>query len=277
MQCSNINEENEEESIRKAREAFALHLASADECDELARNRYYRGVDPHGADIRPEFNSNVKMEFIEDEESQSTSIYKIKTEDYEKLFGKINNGESDETPSSGYVILKIYSAWTAITIYCNCFGNIDFLDGEYPPLSDDEYVDYMMVRYEREVSLYQKIEEHNKNHKGDNQEINNIPRLLKHGYCCIKKTSCGGIEGMFLAVEYMPFTQQNRTLMNPVDMREKLESIGIHARHPDYLPKILSVDENDETFIYDFGKAKLKTEVNPHRKIMKIYSAESYV
>ncbi|GMG40602.1 unnamed protein product [Ambrosiozyma monospora] len=183
----------------------------------------------------------------------------MKTEDYENLFGRIICLESDRGVrlySSTHVILKVYSALTAMTTYYDCFGNIKFHDGEYAPLSSDEYIEFMMTKYKSEISVYKRIEEYNKIHKDDIFKIiDNTPKLLKHGYCCIEMTNGALLEGMFLALEYLPFKGQYRTRMNPVDMREKLESIGIHARHPDFLPKILSADENDETFIYDFGKA----------------------
>ncbi|GMG25415.1 unnamed protein product [Ambrosiozyma monospora] len=121
----------------------------------------------------------------------------------------------------------------------------------------DEYIHSHLRKYQSEVRSYKLIEKFNETHKAGPIHV---PRLIKHGYCCIELKSGALIEGVFLALEYLPFVK-NKKLNDISGIIRKLESIGIH--HNDLKKRNMCVDEKGRTFIYDFGEAVVDSDSLP--------------
>ncbi|GME94665.1 unnamed protein product [Ambrosiozyma monospora] len=208
------------------------------------------GVDPDGAEIEHTLLSNLQMEELQSSDGHWSTVLKISWEDFESIFKPL----AKQTKQSPHVVLKVYSSKAVMFWYYNL--ECEPFSFRYPELSVEEnFHKASMWEYQNEVSAYQRIEEYNDSHQ-DNKI--NAPKLFQHGYCCIELRSGALIEGMFLAMEYLPFVN-NKDSIDKTGIVEKLKSIGIS--HDDLHTRNMCVDENGETYIYDFGSVVIDSHL----------------
>ncbi|GME93846.1 unnamed protein product [Ambrosiozyma monospora] len=147
--------------------------------------------------------------------------------------------------------------------------------------SVEDFIKFTMRKYKTEVFSYRRIENINRVTDQKNKEIqqntqlilrNNqryyesneltkfldtihVPTLFDSGYCCIQLQSGALVEGMFLAMEYLPFVN-NKSSVDETAVNTKLEDIGIS--HNDIHPRNLCVNERGDTFVFDFSEARFR-------------------
>ncbi|GME99880.1 unnamed protein product [Ambrosiozyma monospora] len=148
------------------------------------------GVHPHGgSDIRKTLTCDIQMEELQSGEGRCSTILKLSWEDYVNIFEPL--GFQTKSKKSANVVVKPYSPIDAMTYYS-----------------------------------YDRIKEYNVTHKGNRI---NTPELFQHKYCCIE-LRCGLlIEGMFLALRYLPFLDNDNdvSIYDQSGVLEKLDGVGL--------------------------------------------------